>query len=450
MLNRLLKLFRPEKVDLTPQIIPATDHMISRQQISAGALKVIDRLQHAGFLAYLVGGGVRDTMLGGRPKDFDVATSATPEQVVNIFRNGRIIGRRFRIVHVRFGREIIEVTTFRDHHHAASNSGQASQSEQGLLLRDNVYGDIESDAIRRDFTVNALYYEPNREELYDFVHGVEDLENRVLRIIGDPRNRYQEDPVRMLRAVRFSAKLGFDMEAKTCAPLREMAHLLSHVPPARLFEEVLKLFMNGSATAALHLLQEYTLLQHLIPGAAEALTSSRVQDKQLIKLATINTDTRIRQDKRVTPAFIYAAFLWPSMKGIMRKLIAEQQLNSPDALQLAAQSVITRQLAHTSIPKRFLIPMREIWGLQLRLPRREGRRAHALMDHPRFRAAYDFLLLREDSGEDLDGLGMWWTRFQGADDAERDAMTAALGQGGKRRSRRRPRKKNASDNQSAE
>lgn len=445
MLNRLLKLFRPDKVDVTPQIIPATEHKISRQKISAGALKVIDRLQQAGFLAYLVGGGVRDTMLGGRPKDFDVATSATPEQVVNIFRNGRIIGRRFRIVHVRFGREIIEVTTFRDHHNAASGSGQASQSEQGLLLRDNVYGDIESDAIRRDFTVNALYYEPNREELYDFVQGVEDLENRLLRIIGDPRNRYQEDPVRMLRAVRFSAKLGFEMEAKTRTPLKEMGHLLAHVPPARLFEEVLKLFMGGSATATLHLLHEYSLLQYLFPGAAEALASNRAQDRELIKQATANTDTRIRQDKRVTPAFIYAAFLWPSVKGAMRKLIAEQQMTSTDALQLAAHGVVTQQLIHTSLPKRFLIPMREIWALQLRLPRREGRRAHALMDHPRFRAAYDFLLLREDSGEDLDGLGMWWTRFQNADDSERDAMTAALGEGAKR-SRRRPRRKKPSGN----
>jgi poly(A) polymerase len=442
MLNRLLKLFGPNKVQLTPQVIPATEHEISRQQVSHGALKVIDRLQSAGFTAYLVGGGVRDTMLGGHPKDFDVATSATPEEVVSTFRSARIIGRRFRIVHVRFGREIIEVTTFRGRHDAASSSGQASRSKQGLLLRDNVYGDIESDALRRDFTVNALYYEPNKEELFDFVQGVADLESRILRIIGNARERYQEDPVRMLRAVRFSAKLGFKMDPQTETPLHEMAELLSHVPPARLFEEVLKLFMNGSASATFNLLEEHGLLQYLFPGTVRALEDGREIDRALITQALINTDTRIRQGKRVTPAFLYAAFLWPQLSAAMVKLVDEQKLSEQDALQLASQGVVSQQLAHTSIPKRFLIPMREIWLLQLRLPRRDGRRAYGLLDHPRFRAAYDFLLLREDAGEDLGGLGMWWTRFQSADESEREAMVKALGGAGKgRRKRRNPRRR---------
>jgi len=444
MLNRLLKLFGTRKVEVIPQVIPAEDHAISRHQVSHSALKVIDRLQKAGFLAYLVGGGVRDTMLGGQPKDFDVATNATPEEVVSLFRNGRLIGRRFQIVHVRFGREIIEVTTFRDHHNAARGSHQASQSEQGLLLRDNVYGDIESDAIRRDFTVNALYYDPNSEELYDFVQGVADLENRVLRIIGNASNRYKEDPVRMLRAVRFSAKLGFDLAPKTEAPLRGMAELLTHVPPARLFEEVLKLFMNGSATATFGLLQEYKLLDYLFPGTARALNSkseSNDIDQQLIEQAFINTDTRIRQGKRVTPAFLYAALLWPQVRATMATLTEKQNLRPQEALQQAAQNAVSEQLGHTSIPKRFLIPMREIWFLQLHLPRREGRRAYALLEHPRFRAAYDFLLLREEAGESMQGLGMWWTRFQSADEAERESMVKSVGDGaGGRRSRRRPRR----------
>lgn len=441
MLNRLFQLFGTHKVEVIPQIIPAEDHTISRQQVSHSAIKVIDRLQKAGFLAYLVGGGVRDTLLGGKPKDFDVATNATPEQVVGIFRNGRLIGRRFQIVHVRFGREIIEVTTFRDHHKAARGSGQASQSEQGLLLRDNVYGDIESDAIRRDFTVNALYYDPNSEELYDFVQGAADLENRVLRIIGNASNRYKEDPVRMLRAVRFSAKLGFELAPKTEAPLRTMGELLSHVPPARLFEEVLKLFMNGSATATFSLLQEYNLLEYLFPGTAHALSAKHKIDQQLVKQAFLNTDTRIRQGKRVTPAFLYAALLWPQVRVAMAKLVKEQNLRPQEALQQAAQGAVSQQLGRTSIPKRFLIPMREIWFLQLHLPRREGRRAYALVEHPRFRAAYDFLLLREDAGENMNGLGMWWTRFQGVDEAERENMVKQLGNAGNgRQSRRRPRR----------
>ncbi len=442
MLNRLRKLFGTHKVEVIPQVIPANDHQISRRQVSHGALKVIDRLQQEGFEAFLVGGGVRDTMLGGKPKDFDVATDATPEQVVGIFRNGRLIGRRFQIVHVRFGREIIEVTTFRDHHEAASGSGQASQSAQGLLLRDNVYGDIQSDAIRRDFTVNALYYDPVSEELYDFVQGVKDLDDRVLRIIGNASDRYKEDPVRMLRAVRFSAKLGFDLANKTEAPLRSMGELLSHVPPARLFEEVLKLFMNGSATASFGLLQEYNLLRYLFPGTAKALSNGREVDQLLVNQALLNTDTRVRQDKRVTPAFLYAALLWPQVSAAMAFYMKEQNMSAQDALQQASQEAINQQLRHTSIPKRFLIPMREIWVLQLRLPRREGRRAFVLVEHARFRAAYDFLLLREDAGEELQGLGMWWTRFQTADETERENMVQQLGSsGGPRRSRRRPRRK---------
>lgn len=409
------------------KVIGAKDHRISNNDISHNAIKVIRQLHSAGFEAFLVGGGVRDLLLGSKPKDFDVATSATPEEIKKVFRNGRIIGRRFRIVHVRFGREIIEVTTFRDSHEAAQ-SQDAQQSENGILLRDNVYGNLRTDAERRDFTVNALYYNPENGELLEFSSGLEDLRDRTIRIIGNPGARYKEDPVRLLRAVRFAAKLGFTIEPATNAPIREHADYLSHIPPARLFEEVLKLFMSGSATATLTLLRDYHCLQYLFPSTDYCMANGRDQDREIIGCATTNTDIRIRQNKKVTPAFIYAAFLWPALRASMRHQIKEQKLSAQEAMQHAAQGIITQQLSYTAIPKRFLIPMREIWNLQLRLPRRQGKRAQAILEHPRFRAAYDFLLLREQSGENCNGLGDWWTRFQFAEESIRQTMIDELSQ----------------------
>lgn len=440
MLKRLLKLF--DSPEGKKRVIKENQHQIPQQDISQAALKVIHQLQNAGHAAYLVGGGVRDLLLDGHPKDFDVATDATPEQVREIFRSARIIGKRFKIVHVRFGREIIEVTTFRGHHNDADSDTQASQSDHGVILRDNVYGDIESDAIRRDFTVNALYYDPDTREVLDFTGGASDLDKRLIRIIGDPETRYKEDPVRMLRAVRFAAKLGFRIETATDAPIRAHADYLSHIPPARLFEEVLKLFMAGHATATLNLLRDYHLFGYLFPGTEQQLEEGAEYDIEFVTQALINTDKRIRQNKRVTPAFIYAAMLWPQLQAEMRTL-KQQKISPPEAMQRAAQGVISQQLGHTSIPKRFLIVVREIWGLQLRLPRRDGRRAYVLMEHPRFRAAYDFMLLREQAGEKLDGLGLWWTRFQSADQAGKENMVASLkGMGKKRPQRnRRSRKK---------
>jgi len=436
------------------RVISQKHHGIRNEHISNSAIKVIKQLHKAGFEAYLVGGGVRDLLLGSKPKDFDVATSATPEETKAAFRNARIIGKRFRIVHVRYGREIIEVTTFRDSHEDAGESRDAEQSEHGVLLRDNVYGDIRTDAERRDFTINALYYNPENGELLEFTTGLEDLNNRTLRIVGNPDARYKEDPVRLLRAIRFAAKLGFTIEEATEAPIREHADYLSHIPPARLFEEVLKLLMSGSATATLGLLREYHLLQFLFPSTDYCMENGNDIDRNMITSATSNTDKRIRQHKKVTPAFIYAAFLWPALRASMRHLMGEQKLSAHEAMQSAAQGIVSQQLSYTAVPKRFLIPMREIWALQLRLPRRHGNRAATLLEHPRFRAAYDFVLLREQSGENVNGLGAWWTRYQSANESDRQIMSDELNATQNnsprpKRSRNRRKKKPADDSSSA-
>ena len=389
-------------------------HPVSRKHISDNALKVMSRLASHGFQSFLVGGAVRDLLLGGHPKDFDVATDATPEEVHELFRNSRIIGRRFRIVHVRFGREIIEVTTFRGHHDSEAGAPDrrpaARQADSGMLLRDNVYGSLEEDAVRRDFTVNALYYSSADFCVYDYVDGLRDLENREIRIIGNAEQRYREDPVRMLRAVRFAAKLDFAIEQHTREPIPGLAHMLEAVPAARLFDEMLKLFMAGYALATFHLLREYQLLEHLFPATASELEESP-RGAALIEAAMRSTDQRIAEDKPVTPAFILAALLWPPVVELKHRL-EDNGLAPLEALAESAQSLISEQLHHIAIPRRFTTPMREIWEFQLRLQKRRGRKSVQLLGHRRFRAAYDFLLLREQSGEDLEGLGRYWTELQ--------------------------------------
>ncbi len=295
--------------------IPRDGHPVSRKNISDNALKVMSRLRSQGFQAFLVGGAVRDLLRGGHPKDFDVATDATPEEVHGLFRNSRVIGRRFRIVHVRFGREIIEVTTFRGHHDGDDEDNpksrpQAKQSDSGMLLRDNVYGSLEEDAVRRDFTVNALYYCSSDFCVYDYVDGLRDLEQEQIRIIGDAEQRYREDPVRMLRAVRFAAKLGFGIEARTSGPIPDLGYMLEAIPAARLFDEMLKLFMSGNALPTFSLLREYQLLEHLFPATASEIEESAIA-LPLIEAAMESTDLRIAEDKPVTPAFVLAALLWP-------------------------------------------------------------------------------------------------------------------------------------------
>ena len=388
-------------------------HPVSRKHISDNALKVMSRLTSQGFQAFLVGGAVRDLLLGGHPKDFDVATDATPEEVHELFRNSRIIGRRFRIVHVRFGREIIEVTTFRGHHDddsPASNKPAARRADSGMLLRDNVYGSLEEDAVRRDFTVNALYYSSADFCVYDYVDGLRDLEERQIRIIGNPEQRYREDPVRMLRAVRFAAKLDFGIEAATAEPMPGLAHMLEAIPAARLFDEMLKLFMAGYALPTFQLLRDYDLLEHLFPATASELEHSP-GCAALIEAAMRSTDERVAIDKPVTPAFILAALLWPPLQDLRHDL-EDNGMQPMEAIGEAAQSLIAEQLHHIAIPRRFTAPMREIWEFQLRLQKRRGRKSVQLLSHRRFRAAYDFLLLREQAGEDLDGLGKYWTELQ--------------------------------------
>lgn len=440
MLTRLKTLFR-SKPSSSSQVIPLDQHGISHNDISQGALSVMKRLHGANFDAHLVGGGVRDLLLGGQPKDFDIATEATPEQVKQLFRGARIIGRRFRIVHVRMGREIIEVTTYRANHDESNCKKSSAQSSQGMLLRDNVYGDLTSDAIRRDFTINALYYSSADNAVRDFANGMQDIQARQIRIIGEPEQRYKEDPVRMLRAIRFAAKLEFDIEARTAKPIAKLAGLLSNISSARLFDEVLKLFLNGAATKTYPLMKEYGLFQQLFPATAALLTNDNPTADKLIQQTMINTDERILSGKRITPAFLLAALLWPVVQKEWQQRQAKGVPPVP-AMHQAIQLVTRRQVEHTAIPKRFQQTMREIWELQLRLPKRHGNRASTLVEQPRFRAGYDFLLVREASGEALDQLGDWWTRYQDADTNGREAMVNALqSPGGPKKRKRRRRSK---------
>ncbi|WP_046079371.1 polynucleotide adenylyltransferase PcnB [Halomonas sp. HG01] len=451
--ERLRSLFGPQEPSAAlPElrIIPRDEHPVSRQHFSDAALKVLYRLHNAGHEAFLVGGCIRDSLLGRMPKDFDVATDATPEQVRELFRNSRIVGRRFRIVHVRFGREVIEVTTFRGKPSDDHADHIAQQSDDGMLLRDNVWGNIEEDAIRRDFTINALYYNIADFSIHDFAGGVQDIEDRTLRLIGDPATRYREDPVRMLRAVRFAAKLDFDIAPATEAPIAELAELLLQVPPARLFDEVLKLFMSGHGVETFHLLRDYGLFAMLFPEADEAMEELPWAEA-VIERALTSTDRRVRDDRPVTPAFLFAALLWGPVQLRQQALEADGMPPIP-AQQAASQQVISRQLQHVSIPKRFSLPMRDIWDLQQRLQLRRGKRVFQTREHPRFRAAYDFLLVREAAGEMEPGLGDWWTAFQDADEHEQrrllgkvDADPAGTPAPRNKRRRRRRRRKPSND-----
>ncbi|MEN4904323.1 polynucleotide adenylyltransferase PcnB [Luteimonas sp. TWI1416] len=377
--------------------IPRDQHIISRRQISQSALRVLYRLHEAGHAAYLVGGAVRDILVGLAPKDFDVATDATPEQVKALFRNCRLIGRRFRLAHVVFGREIIEVATFRAN--VDDGSGDREVHDDGRLLRDNVYGTIEDDAVRRDFTANALYYAIADFSVRDYVGGFEDVENRVLRLIGDPETRYREDPVRMLRAVRLAAKLGFSIAPETAAPIPQLAGLLSEAAPARLFEECLKLFLSGHAVASFEGLERHGLLGALFPETAKALASNRSGALRTMVVAGLrSTDTRVAAGDPVSPAFLFATLLWPAYCRTLMKLQAEG-VQPVDAQRRAADRVTLHQLSTVALPRRFSLPMQEIWLLQARFPQRQRKRVTRMLSHPRFRAAFDFLVLRSAASD---------------------------------------------------
>ncbi len=389
----------------------------------------------------MVGGGVRDLLLGREPKDFDVATDATPEDVKQIFRNCRLIGRRFRLAHVHFGREIIEVATFRGMHEATSDQAR-QDSNNGMLLRDNVYGTIEEDALRRDFTVNALYYNIEDFSVVDYADGLKDLQAGVLRLLGDPEQRYREDPVRMLRAARFAAKLGFTINPACEKPLFENGDLLSGVPSARLFEEVLKLFLGGTALHAFEKLRHFDLFRHLFPETDESLSHEEQGFPVTFVIRGLkNTDARVRAGKPVTPAFLFAVFLWEPVRRRMQQLEARGE-SRHDAMMEAGREAIGRQISRVAIPKRFSLQMREIWNMQHRLEQR-GKRTMRLLEHPRFRAAYDFLLLRAESGEIDLALAQWWTQIQEVNEERRIEMAGATGGDSKKRRRRRPRKRPA-------
>lgn len=389
------------------RIISRAEHGISRKNIDESALKVLYRLHKAGYEAHLVGGAVRDLLLGRHPKDFDVATDATPEQVNALFRNCRLIGRRFRLAHIHFGRHIIEVATFRGHH---GHSKSGHQDDSGRIIRDNVYGDINDDVWRRDFTVNALYYNIADFSVIDFVGGFEDVQQGRLRLIGDPEDRYREDPVRMLRAVRFAAKLGFTIDESCRQFIYDQGGLLIDIPAARLYEEALKLFHSGHAIESFKGLREYRLLERLFPEADDELENNEIA-LQFLQLAMQSTDDRIRQGLPVTPAFLFAALLWaPLQKRIENRLGSGESYAI--ALQTSASSLISAQVKHVSIPRRFTMVMRDIWSLQSRFRHHTGKRAKSVFEHQKFRAGYDFLCLRGRAGEDVAEDCQWWTEFQ--------------------------------------
>ena len=352
-----------------PRVIPRDSHPVSRKDISSSALRVLYRLRDAGFDGYLVGGAVRDLIVGGHPKDFDIATNATPEEVRHLFRNCRLIGRRFRLAHVVFGREIIEVATFRAN--VDDGSGDREVHDGGRLLRDNVYGTIEEDAVRRDFTVNALYYAIEDFSVRDYVGGFEDAQNRLMRLIGDPETRYREDPVRMLRAVRLAAKLGFEIEAATAEPIPRLAGLLAEAAPARLFEECLKLFLSGHAVESFLRLEKHGLLPVLLPESAQALKANRSGALRRMLLEGLRgTDERVANDEPVSPAFLFALLLWPAYCRALATLQA-QGMHAVEAQRRAADRVTVHQLQTIALPRRFSLPMQEIWLLQTRFSLRQ-------------------------------------------------------------------------------
>ncbi|MCC8626760.1 polynucleotide adenylyltransferase PcnB [Xanthomonas vesicatoria] len=427
----------------TLRVIPRDQHTISRKDISPNALRVLYRLRESGFGAYLVGGAVRDLLVGGHPKDFDVATSATPEEVKALFRNCRLIGRRFRLAHVVFGREIIEVATFR----ANIDDGSGDRElDNGRLVRDNVYGSIEDDAIRRDFTCNALYYAIEDFSVRDYCGGFEDVQAKLMKLIGDPELRYQEDPVRMLRAVRLAAKLNFEIEAGSAEPIPRLAGLLSEAAPARLFEEILKLFLSGHGVASFEGLERYGLLGALFPESAAALKSNRSGALRAMVLEGLrNTDARVANDEPVSPAFLFALLLWPAFCRTLMALQA-QGVQPEDAQRRAADRVTLHQLERVALPRRFSLPMQEIWLLQTRFSSRQRKRVFRTLSHPRFRAAFDFLVLRQFASADHAADVEFWREAQKSSGQELvDAIESAQadhdGDEGATRKRRRRRRR---------
>ena len=425
-----------------PKIVPRSAHNVSRAEISKSALKVLYRLNKAGFQAFLVGGGVRDALLELHPKDFDIATDAHPEEIKALFGNCRLIGRRFRLAHIRFGREVIEVATFRAAADGNSNHADTAHDHHGRILRDNVYGSIEEDVWRRDFTCNALYYNIADFSIWDYVGGLSDIKKRRLVLIGDPRKRLREDPVRMLRAVRFAAKLDFKIDSKTVDAMHALTELLANVPAARLFDEFLKMFQAGKAQKTFALLRKFDLFGQLFRETDDELN----RDDRFVEFANtalVNTDKRVAADKSVTPMFLIGVFLWAPIWRLAEKMRLKENMSEAQSIALAAYEITGLQQSRISIPRRFTAPMREMLALQPRFSVMKGKRAFNLLEHRRFRAAYDFMLLRVKVGELDEELGRFWTEVQRQNaDQRAQSFQIAPKPGGKKR-RRRPRRRRA-------
>lgn len=433
VLNFLRKSRKSRKTTSTSigNIIPRSEHAISRKYISPHAIKVLYRLHNHDYRALLVGGGVRDLLLGREPKDFDVVTDAKPQQIRDLFRNARLIGRRFRLVHILFRGEIIETCTFRAGHTPVSQA--KSHNAKGMIVRDNIYGTIDEDANRRDFTINALYYDIADFSVIDFHNGIADLQQGILRMIGDPEQRYREDPVRMLRAVRFAAKLGFRIEPKTEAPIFSCAHLLQSISADRIFLEVLKLFLGGAALETFKQLHHYELFGYLFPLTNAVLNESTFAEANcFINHMLTDTDLRINAKKTLSPGYFIAALLWLPLQKALKKYHASK-LPAVERFKLAYEDVIAVQQKSATIPRYILSIARTIWDLQKRLEQRKHSRCAEIIEHKRFRAAYDFLYLRARSGEKVEGLYQWWTAFYEGDNVTRQNLLDKLPKSKKRR-----------------
>jgi len=434
--EKVQTLFRRRPRVHKPRQVPAAEHGIHRDRVPRSALRVCETLQKAGHHAYIVGGAVRDLLINVTPKDFDVATDATPEQIKPHFRRAIIIGRRFRLVHVMFGSETIEVSTFR-----AAAGGEQAVDEHGRMLADNIFGTQADDAARRDFTINALYYDPSTEAVIDYHDGVKDMKRRRLRMIGDPEARYREDPVRMLRAVRIAAKLGFEIDEATRSPIARMAGLLENVPPARVFDEMLKLLTSGHSVACILRLRAEGLHHGLLPLLDVIL--EQPEGERFVMLALSRTDERVRAGKHIAVGFLFACLLWHEVLKRWKELQAGGTHRIP-ALDGAIDEVLNRQTEKLAIQRRYVADMRDIWMMQPRFERRSGRAPYALLSHLRLRAGYDFLALRGAAEEAPAELVSWWQEFMHADEDGRARLTAAApvpakGEGARRRRRRRPR-----------
>jgi poly(A) polymerase len=438
-IKRILGVKQKTRANHEPTVLDRKEHGINPQLLSPNAVRVTQTLQEAGFKAFIVGGAVRDLLLGIKPKDFDVATNATPEQVKRLFRRAFIIGKRFQIVHVMFGQEIIEVTTFR-----GASADAAPKDEHGRVLRDNTFGEQHEDAVRRDFSINAMYYDPASQQVLDYHDGIADIRNKTLRIIGVPEARFREDPVRLLRVVRFAAKLGFTIDPATRAPIQVMAPLINNVPAARVFDEMLKLLMSGHALACLQQLRKEGLHHGLLPLLDVVL--EQPLGEKFVTLALAGTDERVQQGKGVSPGFLFASLLWHQVLEKWNAYQAAGEYPIP-ALHLAADDVLNTQTEKLALQRRIATDMRDIWAMQPRFDRRTGKTPYKLLEHQRMRAGYDFLLLRCESGELDAEIGEWWTDFIAADGPGREALlakkpkTEGEGQGPKKRRRRSGRNK---------